>query len=151
LSSQNSPLSRQRPDGLSHTASKQVRPGQQPWSATISQGSPGKPQLARGNALADLPGLAEPSRSVTAAAASDLTWAVQAASFQSPVRAASVVARLETLNYPAFERDLEFSGRGRWRVVFAGPYGTREAAAAALNGLRRIPDFEGALVKPLAP
>jgi len=112
---------------------------------------PGKPQLARGNALADLPGLAEPSRSVTAAAASDLTWAVQAASFQSPVRAASVVARLETLNYPAFERDLEFSGRGRWRVVFVGPYGTREAAAAAMEKLRRIPDFEGALVKPLAP
>jgi len=112
---------------------------------------PRRPQLKRLHALGELAGIAESSRSVTATAASDLTWAIQAASFLEPTRAASAIATLEALNYPAFERDLEFSGRGRWRVVFAGPYGTREAAAAALNGLRRIPDFEGALVKPLAP
>jgi len=83
--------------------------------------------------------------------ASDLTWAIQAASFEDPARGAPVMARLEALNYPAFERDLEFNGGGRFRVVFAGPYGSREAAAAALDALRRIPGFEGALVKPLAP
>jgi type II secretory pathway predicted ATPase ExeA len=112
---------------------------------------PGMPQLNRGAAPGELPGIADPSRSVTTAAASDLTWAIQAASFLDARRAASAVATLEALNYPAFERDLEFSGRGRWRVVFVGPYRTREAAAAVLNGLRRIPDFEGALTKPLAP
>lgn len=109
------------------------------------------PQLNRGAATGELRGIAESSRRVTTAAASDLTWAIQAASFLDPARAASAVATLEALNYPAFERDVEFSGGGRWRVVFVGPYGTREAAAAVLNGLRRIPDFEGALARPLAP
>ena len=85
------------------------------------------------------------------AVASDLPWAIQAASFSDPARGASVVARLEALNYPAFERDLEFSGRGRFRVVFAGPYGSREAADDALDTLRRIPGFEDAVAKPLAP
>jgi type II secretory pathway predicted ATPase ExeA/cell division septation protein DedD len=112
---------------------------------------PGMPQLNRGAATGELRGIAESSRRVTTAAASDLTWAIQAASFLDPARAASAVATLEALNYPAFERDVEFSGGGRWRVVFVGPYGTREAAAAVLNGLRRIPDFEGALARPLAP
>ena len=112
---------------------------------------PGTPQLSRSDTLAELPGIADPSRSATTAIASDLTWAIQAASFSDPARGASVVAKLETLNYPAFERDLEFSGRGRFRVVFAGPYGSREAADAALDALRRIPGFEGALAKPLVP
>ena len=112
---------------------------------------PGTPQLSRGEALAELPGIADPSRSVTTAVASDATWAIQAASFADPARGASVVARLEALNYPAFERDLEFSGQGRFRVVFAGPYGSREAADAALEALQRTPGFDRALVRPLAP
>ena len=85
-----------------------------------------------------------------AEAASDLTWAVQVGVFGQPERAASVVSRLGSLNYPAFERDVEFGDKGRFRVAFAGPYGSREAAAAALEALRRLPGFESAVARPLA-
>jgi type II secretory pathway predicted ATPase ExeA len=85
------------------------------------------------------------------AASRDLTWVIQAGAFSDPARAASLVSHLASLNYPAFERELEFAGQGRLRVAFAGPYGSREAAAGALEALRRIPGFEGALARPLGP
>jgi cell division septation protein DedD len=101
--------------------------------------------------LVDPPEAVEPSQPVAAAASSDLVWTIQAGIFSDPARAASVVARLEQLNYPSFERELGFGGEARFRVAFAGPYGSREAAAAALEALQRTPGFEGALVRPLTP
>jgi type II secretory pathway predicted ATPase ExeA/cell division septation protein DedD len=113
-----------------------------------------KPETRRdgsGDTPADRSGGSEPSQPVTTAAAGDLSWTIQAGIFSDPARAASVVARLEELKYPSFQRELDFGGPDRFRVALAGPYGSREAAASALEALRRIPGFEGAVVRPLMP
>jgi general secretion pathway protein A len=111
---------------------------------------PAPRQVSAGSRLADPPAAVEPSPQPVATSAESV-WTIQAGIFSDAARAASVVARLEQLNYPSFEREIAFGGDAGFHVAFAGPYGSREAAAAALDALKRVPGFEGALVRPLTP
>ena len=76
-------------------------------------------------------------------------WVIQVGVFSTSQRAAIVVERLTALGYPAFEREHTFVARGPFRVAFAGPFDNKEQADAALVAVRRVPDFEDAMLRPL--
>jgi general secretion pathway protein A len=108
-------------------------------------------QTGVGRPLVDPHAAVGPSRPMPAGSTAEPVWTIQAGIFSDAARAASVVAKLEELNYPSFEREIAVGGEAGFHVAFAGPYGSREAAAAALEALKRVPGFEGALVRPLTP
>jgi cell division septation protein DedD len=85
---------------------------------------------------------------VAAPAASGGRWAIQAGAFSTTERAGVVVRQLEGQGYPAFQREQAFA-RERYQVAFAGPYASREDGERALGALRRVPGFEGSLLRPL--
>jgi type II secretory pathway predicted ATPase ExeA len=74
-------------------------------------------------------------------------WAIQTGAFTNGDRASALVARLTSLGLPAYSREVEFGGKGTFRVALVGPFATSPEADAVLQQVRRLRGLEQSILR----
>jgi cell division septation protein DedD len=114
-------------------------------------------EAATPNAIGQPAAAAAPSGAAAAvpvaapvSAAAQGSWIVQVAAFSGPQRAQATVERLAQAGLPAFEVATDSPSRGVLYFVRVGPFKTSAEAEAALGGVRKFSDLDGAFVRSVS-
>jgi type II secretory pathway predicted ATPase ExeA/cell division septation protein DedD len=124
-----------------------------PETSAIEISSPRVPLHPRLQMTRALP-LPEPPADAAGATVATVTdvrarFIIQVASFESDVRAARLVARLEAAGFRAYHTQVDVDGDDSWWQVSVGPYPSAVAAETDLDQIRLIPGYEDAALRTL--
>ena len=76
-------------------------------------------------------------------------YVIQAISTSSHPDARTAREAIAAVGFPSGVFEAELPGKGKWYRVYIGPYDSEEEARSALEGVRRIPGFDGSFLKAL--
>jgi cell division septation protein DedD len=126
-------------------AAAAAEPAPETPPAAATQPAVAKPEAAKPSATPPAP--AKPAAAPPKATAAGGAFVVQVAAFRTAADARAMQTRLAGKGYAAYTQEANLGEKGVWHRVYVGPYGSAEAAAAAVGRLKSEERLSGMVRK----